>query len=196
MIGKITVGELVAFNGYIALFVNPITWLPQIIARFKRMKISYGRLKKFYELEPERINEKQTIQEKLHGDIEINNLSYSYPSTTNEVLKNININISKGETIGIIGTIGSGKTTLMNLLTKLYSVDDGKILIDGKDINEIPIDVIRNNICYISQDNFLFSSSIKNNISLFKDEYSEDEITESTKKAIVYDDIENMQDRN
>ena len=80
----------------------------------------------------------------------------------------------------------------MNLLAKLYSVPDGSILIDGKDINEIPIGTLRNNICYITQDNFLFSSTLKDNISLFKEEYDEDEIKESTKKAIVYDDIKKM----
>lgn len=84
----------------------------------------------------------------------------------------------------------------MNLITRLYSIPNGKILIDGIDINEIPIDTIRSNICYITQDNFLFSSSIKNNISLFKEDYGEDEITESTKKAIVYDDISEMPKRN
>lgn len=173
-----------------------MNWIPQIIARFKRAQISYVRLKKFYELEPEKINEKQTIKEELQGNIEIKSLSFRYPETTKEVLKDINLEISKGETIGIIGTIGSGKTTLMNLLTKLYNVPDGKIILDGRDINEVPIEVLRNNICYISQDNFLFSSSIKNNISLFKDEYEENEITESTKKAIVYGDIMDMSDRN
>ena len=81
----------------------------------------------------------------------------------------------------------------MNLLTKLYSVPNGKILIDGKDLNNIPIEVLRNNICYISQDNFLFSSTIKNNIDLFKTEYSEEDIIDSTKKAIVYDDIQNLE---
>lgn len=81
----------------------------------------------------------------------------------------------------------------MNLLTKLYSVPNGKILIDGKDLNNIPIEVLRNNICYISQDNFLFSSTIKNNIDLFKPEYSEEDIIDSTKKAIVYDDIQNLE---
>ena len=80
----------------------------------------------------------------------------------------------------------------MNLLTKLYNVPNGKILIDGKDINEIPIMTLRNNICYITQDNFLFSSTIRDNISLFKDEYEDDEIKESTQKAIVYEDIEKM----
>lgn len=83
----------------------------------------------------------------------------------------------------------------MNLLTRLYAIPNGKILIDEKDINDIPIDVIRNNICYIAQDNFLFSSTIKNNINLFKDEYAKEEITKSTKKAIVYDDIVDMPNR-
>lgn len=157
--------------------------------------ISYERLKNFYELEPEKVNEKQTIKEKLKGNIQIKNLSFTYQNTNCEALKNINLDIKKGETLGIIGTIGSGKTTLMNLLTRLYTVPNGKILIDEKDINEIPIDEIRNNICYIAQDNFLFSSTIKNNINLFKDEYAKDEITESTKKAIVYDDIADMPNR-
>lgn len=82
----------------------------------------------------------------------------------------------------------------MNLLAKLYSVPNGKIFIDGKDINDIPIEVLRNNICYISQDNFLFSSTIKNNINLFKNGYDKDRIIDSIKKAIIYDDIEEMPD--
>ncbi len=191
--GTITVGDLVTFNGYIVLFVGPVSWLPQLVSRFKRAQISYKRLEKIYNLEPERINEKGSLtKEKLEGHIEIKNLNFNYPGIIDGALEDINIEIKKGETLGIIGTIGSGKTTLMNLLAKLYSVPDGSILIDGKDINEIPIGTLRNNICYITQDNFLFSSTLKDNISLFKEEYDEDEIKESTKKAIVYDDIKKM----
>lgn len=191
--GTITAGELVTFNGYIALFVNPINWLPKLISRFKRAQISYRRLEKIYELEPEKINEKISInKEKLEGNINIKDLNFSYPGIIDKALKNINIEINKGETLGIIGTIGSGKTTLMNLITRLYSVPNGKIIIDGKDINEIPIEILRNNICYITQDNFLFSSTLKDNISLFKEEYEDEEIKESTKKAIVYEDIKKM----
>ena len=80
----------------------------------------------------------------------------------------------------------------MNLIAKLYSVPNGKIFIDGKDINEIPITTLRNNICYISQDNFLFSNTIKNNINLFKDYYEDERIINSTKKAIIYDEVCNM----
>ncbi len=192
--GMITVGELVAFNSYIALFVNPVNWMPTLISRLKRAQISYKRLDKVFELEREKITvEEREIQEKLEGNIVIKNLSFHYPEVIDRVLENINIEIKKGETIGIIGTIGSGKTTLMNLMTKLYSVPKGKISIDGKDINEIDTEILRENICYITQDNFLFSSTLKDNISLFKEDYQEEEIKESTKKAIIYDEISQMQ---
>ncbi len=191
--GKITVGDLITFNGYIALFVGPVNWLPQLVARFKRAQISYKRLEKVYELELEKVNTKNNLlEDKLEGNIVIKDLSFNYPGVLDKSLENINIEISKGETLGIIGTIGSGKTTLMNVLTRLYNIPNGKIFIDGKDINEIPIIKLRNNICYITQDNFLFSSTLKNNISLFKDEYEDDEIKESTQKAIVYEDIQKM----
>lgn len=193
--GTITVGELVTFNGYIGLFVGPVSWLPQVVSKFKRAQISYRRLEKIYELEPEKINSKNILlKDKLEGNIEIKDLNFNYPGVIDKALENINIKVEKRQTLGIIGTIGSGKTTLMNLLTRLYAIPNGKISIDGKDINEIPIEILRNNVCYITQDNFLFSSTLKDNISLFKDDYKEDEIEESTKKAIVYDDIQRMPD--
>ncbi len=191
--GKITIGDLVTFNGYIGLFVNPVNWIPDLISRVKRLQISYKRLDEVFKLEVEKVNVKENIKtDKLNGNIVIKNLNFSYPGIIDKALDNINIEVKVGQTLGIIGTIGSGKTTLMNLLTRLYNVPYGKILIDGKDINEIPIEVLRNNICYITQDNFLFSTTLKDNISLFKEEYEDEEITESTKKAIVYDDIQNM----
>ena len=149
--GKMTIGDLVTFNGYIVLFVGPITWLPQLISRFKRAQISYRRLEKIYDLDTEKINEKNIqVSEKLEGNILIKDLNFSYPGILDRALEDINIDIKKGETIGIIGTIGSGKTTLMNLLIRLYTVPNGKIFIDGKDINDIPLEVLRNNICYIT----------------------------------------------
>lgn len=191
--GVITVGELVTFNGYIGLFVNPVNWLPRFIAGFQKSQIAYKRLDELFNLETEKINTKNNLpKEKLNGDILIQNLSFHYPEFLDTVLENINIKINKGETLGIIGTIGSGKTTLMNLITHLYSVPNEKIKIDGRDINEIPIEVLRSNICYITQDNFLFSTTLKENISLFKEEYDETDIEDSIKKAIVYEDIKNM----
>ncbi len=191
--GQITVGELVTFNGYIGLFVGPVSWIPPLIARIKRAQISYRRLNKVFELDTEKVNVKEKeVENKLEGNIVIRNLNFHYPEVMENALEDINIEIKKGETLGIIGTIGSGKTTLMNLLTRLYSIPRGKIEIDGKDINDIPIEVLRENICYITQDNFLFSSTLKDNISLFKEEYRTEEIKDSTKKAVIYDEISKM----
>ena len=191
----ITIGDFVAFNGYIALFVGPVSWLPSTISRFKRGQISYQRLDKFLSLEKEKcllLEPKEDAD--LKGDIKISHLSFHYPSNVEEVLKDINITIGQGKTLGIIGTVGSGKTTLANLLLRLYSVQDNMISIGNQDINQIPIETIRKNICYITQDNFLFSNTIEKNISLFKKGYSEKEIMKSTKEAMIYDEIQEMND--
>lgn len=191
--GVISTGDFVAFNGYIGLFVGPVSWLPGVISRYKRAKISYKRLDNVFRLEKEKILPKIDKQiDDFKGNIEIKNLNFNYPENLDMVLSDINLKINTGETLGIIGTIGSGKTTLMNLLLRLYPVQNGKIIIDGKDINEIPLVTLRNHICYITQDNFLFSTSLKENIKLFKDGFEDEQIRQSTKNAMIYDDIEKM----
>lgn len=190
--GSISVGDFIAFNGYIGLFVGPVEWLPSVISRYKRAKISYYRLDKVFALEKEKIKINKDKKEEIKGNIEINNLSFRYKDDLPRVLNNININVNTGETLGIIGTIGSGKTTLMNLLLRLYTVQNGTIFIDDEDINNIPLKTLRDNICYITQDNFLFSTSLKENIRLFKEEVDDDDIKESTQNAMIYDDIEKM----
>ena len=193
--GTISVGDFVAFNGYIGLFVGPVSWLPGVISRYKRAQLSYKRLDKVFNLEREKISIKGNLQneERVTGNIEIKDLTFNYPEHIETVLNNINITVNKGETLGIIGTIGSGKTTLMNLLLRLYPVRSGKIFIDGQDINDISLKTLRDNICYITQDNFLFSTTLRENVKLFKDGFEEEEIKESTKNAMIYDDIEKMQ---
>lgn len=191
--GTVSIGDFVTFNGYIGIFYGPVTWFPSIISRYKRAQISYQRLDRIFKLQREKINLKSLDkQEEISGDIEIKNLSFNYPDNIENVIDDINITIKKGETLGIIGTIGSGKTTLMNLLSKLYLVKDGTILIDGKDINQIPTEALRENICYITQDNFLFSTTIRENIKLFKDGYEDREIRESAEQAMLKDEIDNM----
>lgn len=192
--GKISIGNLIAFNGYLAMLEGPVTWIPWLFGRAKKFKVSFDRLNKMFKLPEEEIdNFEKSNEEKLNGDIEIKNLTYNYPGYIETVLENINIDIKKGESLGIIGVIGSGKTTLMNLLLKLYDVERGKIFIDGKDINDIPVKIIRDNICYITQDNFLFSATLKENINLFKDEYKDEDIEDSTKQAMIYDEISHME---
>lgn len=191
--GDITIGDFTAFNGYIGLFVGPVEWLPGLISRYKRATISYGRLDNFFKLEKEKILPKDIKEEQLiSGDIVIRDLTFNYPANIEVALKNINLEIKEGKTLGIMGTIGSGKTTLANLIAGLYQVPDGKITINGEDINKIPITSLRKSICYIMQDNFLFSSSLKDNISIFKEGYSDTEIEESTKSAQIYNEISEM----
>lgn len=192
--GEISVGDFVAFNGYMLILQQPIRWIPWMVKHFKRFQVAYKRLDDFMKMDEEKIQIYDYKEEVLNGDIIINNLTYRYSENSEPVLKNINIDIPKGKSLGIIGVIGSGKTTLMNLLLKLYKLPDGKIYIDGKDINNIKTDTIRHNICYITQDNFLFSSTLKENINLFRDIYDEDDILRSTKSSMIYDEISKMSD--
>ena len=192
---EISIGDLIAFNGYLAILEAPVTWIPWLLGRAKKFKVSFDRLDKMFKLPEEEIEDfEKNNNDKLEGNIEIKNLTYNYPGYIETVLENININIKKGESLGIIGVIGSGKTTLMNLLLKLYDVERGKIFIDGKDINDIKVKTIRDNICYITQDNFLFSATLKENINLFKDEYKDEDIEESTNQAMIYDEISSMEE--
>lgn len=191
----ITIGQFVAFNGYIGLFVTPISWIPGIVSKFERAQISFNRLERVFNFKKENLLlENIENQEKIYGDIRIENLSFNYPEYTDSVLENITINIPKGSSLGIIGTIGSGKTTLMNLMLRLYDVSDNKIFIGNKDINSLDLALLRESICYITQDNFLFSTTIKENISLFKNDFDDDEIKDSTKKAMLLDDLLKMSD--
>ena len=190
----ITIGDLIAFNGYILMFLNPIIWIPQIITKSKLAKISFIRLDEMFNLETEEISNSNNIKGTVNGDIVIKDLTFNYPANIEVALNHINLEIKQGETLGIIGKIGSGKTTLMNLLLRLYSVPNGKIFIGNKDINEIKIDELRQSICYITQEHFLFSTTIKENIELFRDGFSEEEIINSTKSAMISEDIARMED--
>jgi len=182
----ITIGGFIAFNSYIRELYWPLKWVPQLITRIKKMQVAFNKLNSFYEIDEEILG---TSNNKLSGDIVINNLNFSYDNKN--VLKNINVAIKSGETLGIIGTIGSGKSTIANLLLKLYQVKDEQIFIDGKDINKIDTAELRDSFCYITQENFLFSKSIIENIKLFRD-FSNEDVIKSSNKAALTEDINYM----
>lgn len=206
----ISVADFVTINGYLLLMQTPLFYIPWIMKHLKKSKVSYKRLEEMFNLPEEEMGflngefEKNENYEKLEnsdsnslklkGNIEIQNLNYAYPGTKRQVLKNINIKVEQGKSLGIIGRIGGGKTTLMNLLLRLYEIPNNKIFIDNQDINTINPSVLRNNICYITQDNFLFSASLKENINLFRDIYSDENIYNSTKNSMIYDEISQMND--
>lgn len=192
--GIITVGALVAFAGYLELFINPMMWLPRIINRIKRAQVSYERLDKLFKLETEKLIELPEPN-KISGDIEFKNFTFHYPSFTEEVLKDINLKIPENSTLGIIGTIGSGKTTLVNSILRLYDIENGKIFIGGKDINDLEVSKLRTSICFITQENFLFSNTIKNNVTLFQNEtFKDNEVIDSITRAEFKEDIDKLSD--
>lgn len=191
--GEMSIGDFVAFSGYMTILSSPIRWMPWIIKHFKKVQVSYKRLQEMFDMKEEKIKIDNSYEE-LKGEIEIKDLDFKYYDGYENVLENINIKVTPGKSLGIIGVIGSGKTTLMNLILKLYEVPNGKIFIDGKDINNIKTDTIRNNICYITQDNFLFSTTLRENINLFRDIYDETDIIDSTKSSMIYDEIQEMED--
>ena len=192
--GDMTVGSIVSFIGYLSLLDMPMQFFPWMVSRMDELKVSISRLDKIFKLPEEKILLEKDSKQRVSGDIKINDLTFHYPDSIEEVLSNISIDVKKGETLGIIGVIGSGKTTLMNILLKLYKVEKGKVSIGSQDINDIPTEVLRDSICYITQDNFLFSTSLKENINLFKDDYLDDEIIDSVKNAMIYDEIQEMEE--
>lgn len=186
----ISLGDFIAFNGYLTMIIKPVTSIGRVINITQKGMASFKRLEEIFQIKSDITKESGNRKIKdLKGEIEIRDLSFSYPDIEDAALKDININVKKGKTLGIIGKTGSGKTTLVNLLLRLYNVERGKIFIDGKDINDYPLEILRENIGYVPQDNFLFSATIKESINFFRDIYSDNEIKESTKLSCIYDNI-------
>ena len=175
--GTISLGDYIAFNSYVMIIMRPIVSISRVIEIWQRGMASAGRLDKIFQEKGEKgsnsiyvgpdimmrktEDRKHSLEasytyESLKGDIEIRNLDFTYPGSDEKALKGINLKIKEGETLGILGTTGSGKTTIANLLLRLYDVEDGRILIGQKDINHIPLKALRESFGYVPQDNFLF----------------------------------------
>ena len=189
--GKITVGELTAYISCITIAISEIIGAIQpLMNGLAYFKQATRRFNYFFNLESYKKTGKdlENIQK-----IEIKNLSYSYENNQNYAIRNINMTIKKGEKIGIVGKVGSGKTTLMNIIAGFYEVENNKILINDIDINEYSRDAIFKNVGYAMQSNIITDDTIKNNIDI-KNQASENELYDVAKKADIYQDIENMQD--
>ncbi len=187
---------LVEFIGYFDSLVWPLIAMGQIINMRSRGKASLKRITDFLH-QPEDIKnpENAIMLEDCKGEIEIKNFSFFYKTKKFCGLHDINLKINAGEKIGIVGKIGSGKTSLVNVLLRLYNVDENTIFIDGKDIMSLDINSVRENIAYVPQDNFLFSDTIKNNIAFSNCDLKDNEIIDAADFACVKDDIEGFKDK-
>lgn len=186
-----TAGGLITFVGYFDTLVWPMIALGQVVTMRSRSKASLKRITNFLDQEEEIRNvENAYVLENVQGEIRFDNFSFAYPSSEANVLKNITFTVNPGESVGIVGKIGSGKTTLVNTLLHLYNVERGKVFIDGHDIMDCNIESLRDAIGYVPQDNFLFSDKVKNNIAFSCNELDMDKVYDAAKFADVHSNIE------
>ncbi len=188
--GEFSAGDLIEFYGYFGSVVWPVIAISQLIDMSSRGKASLHRISELLDAEINVVDKEDVAPvEAIRGDIEFRNLTFTYPGTDYEVLKNVSFKINAGENVGIIGKTGSGKTTLVDLILRIYNVPDGTLFVDGKDVNTIPIKNLRDFEAYVPQDNFLFSDTIMNNIGFAQDSREEDEIIRVAKMSDVHENI-------
>lgn len=189
-----SIGLIAEFIIYVNMLTWPVAivgWLTSII---QRAEASQERINEFLQEEPEIKNTVTTPME-INGKIEFKNVSFTYDDTNITALKNVSFTINPGETVAIIGKTGSGKSTILDLIARLYDVSSGNIAIDNTPIKEVNLDCLRQNIGAVPQDAFLFSDSIKDNIKFGKEDATDEEIIAVAKKAVVHKNIMNFKEK-
>jgi len=186
----LSASKLITFIGYTDTLIWPMIAMGQILQMHSRFKTSTQRIYRFLDEEEEIHNiDDPVVLKDCKGKITFNDFSFAYPDGNTHSLSNVTFEIKPGEMVGVVGKIGSGKTTLVNSLLRLYNIEKDKILIDDVDIMDLDIKSLRDNIAYVPQDNFLFSDNIKNNISFANNKAELNEIREAAKFADVDDNI-------
>lgn len=186
--GKLTTGNIAEFIIYVNMLTWPVTSIGWIASVVQEAEASQARIN-------ELMDQKSTLENTnlskytLNGDIEFKNVSFVYPNTGIKALDNVSFSIKKGEKLAILGKTASGKTTVSELLTRMFDVTSGEILIDGVNIKSHNLNVLRNRIAYVPQDVFLFSDTIAANIAFGKPDVSESDIHQYAKHASVYEEI-------
>ena len=208
IVGDISLGQFVAFNSYISMLVWPmiaagecITYVSQGLASLRRIQVIFQEKpdivdgKGNEEENGEENGEETERVEKLEGEIRLDHMTFSYPGQKQTpALTDISLEIPVGSTLAILGRTGSGKTTLANLLMRLYDAEPGTICIDGHPLREIPLRVLRRDIAYVPQDNFLFSDTLENNIAFGVEDKNPEAIRKAAQDACIHDNIMDFPD--
>ena len=189
--GKITLGDFVSFNAYLMMFIRPMITFGFVVNTFQRGAASMDRIRSILDARPEIADGEMVRQDlqTIHGEIEFRNLNFAYPRGE-PVLKNINLKIPRGSTAAVVGTTGSGKTTLVNLIPRIRQAERGMVFIDGVDIQDIPLQLLRSHIGFVEQEPFLFSDFLQNNIAYGVSDANEVEIKEVAHTADLLEQIE------
>ena len=207
---RISVGSFVAFNTYMVQLTWPIIALGWVINLFQRGTASMGRIQSILSEQALEITDADVPAKnpprEIFGDIEFRGLSFRYGNTLRStesanggngprhgdelVLKNLNLTVPAGTSLAIVGPTGSGKSTLVSLIPRIYDATEGSVLIDGRPVREYPLEVLRANIGFVPQETFLFSDSIRDNIAFGAQDATDDEVRRAAEAANIADDIE------
>lgn len=189
--GEATLGDLTQFFIYLELLIWPVAAIGWITNLVQRGAASAARLGKLMDMKTEVKEDKNAAESDdiKNSEIKFENVTFTYNNAKNPAIKNLNLNIPEGSTLGIVGAVGSGKTTIINLLTRLYDIETGEIKLSDINIKNIQTRSLRELMAVVPQEPFLFSDSILNNIKFGKPEASIDEVIEISKKVKLYDEV-------
>ena len=188
-----SLGTIAEFIIYVNMLTWPVATVGWVTSIVQQAEASQKRINEFLKIEPE-IKNTNTNHTEITGNIAFNNVSFTYDDTNIQALKNVSFNINEGETLAILGKTGSGKSTILDLIGRLYDIDAGSITINDTEINQLNLNDLRDSIGYVPQDAFLFSDSIKNNIKFGKEDATDDDVIVAAKNAQVHKNIINFND--
>ncbi|MGM9643405.1 MAG: ABC transporter ATP-binding protein [Eubacteriales bacterium] len=194
-IARFDAGQLVEFIGYFSSVIWPVMAVSELIDMTSRGRASLKRISELLDA-PIDVKDAPDVVEAdpIKGNIEFRNLTFRFPDGERDALRNVSFKINAGENVGIVGKTGSGKTTIVDLILRTFNIEDGMLFIDGKDVNTMPIKQVRGATAYVPQDNFLFSDTIKSNISFYTDEENMDDIRRVAALADVHGNISEFAD--
>ncbi len=192
-IEEMTLGQVVAFSQYVVMLVFPVRHLGKIVSNVGRLSVSIKRIREVLNSPKENIEKEVERRAFPEGKLSFEHVSFAYPSAEKNVLEDISFEIGKGQMLGVMGMTGSGKTTLMYLLSHLYPCKSGVIKIGGVDISNINLNTLRSYVGIVLQEPFLYSKTIKENIRLARPEAGDEEVVEVAKKACLHQDIMEME---
>lgn len=194
--GKLLIGDVTALVIYLGILIWPMIAFGWVVNIIQQAEASMKRLNKIFN-EPYEISDSESTNHSIttiKGDIEFRNASFKYGENLQEVITNVNLKIPQGTKLAVMGNTGSGKTTFINFIPRLYDVTAGEVLIDGTNIKNIPVSVLRSNIGYVPQEAFLFSDSIYKNITYGKPGVSEEKVMEAAEISRFSKDVEQFPD--
>ncbi len=195
-LGTFNAGQLVEFIGYFNSIVWPIMAVSELIDMTSRGRASINRIGELLDARPAvKDREGAEALPEIKGGIEFRHLTFKYPDGENNVLNDVSFKIEPGESVGIVGRTGSGKTTVVDLILRTYNVPDGTLFVDGHDVNDITISSLRAGCAYVPQDNFLFSDTIENNIAFAFDAPDSEKVVSAAKNADIHSNVDEFADK-